>query len=214
MNAPNDLPISRDAVLNDDVAAANTRADAPLAHSTDALKVEPVTSAAGQSRFHESARAQVCGAATYVDDIAELKGTLYAAPILSKVAHGKLTSIDCNAALGLPGVVDVVLAGDVPGSKMLAAFAGDEPVFAQHSVHHVGQVIGVVVAQSVMQARRAARHVVCHIESLPAVLDVHEALRAKSYVLPPVFVKRGDAVAALATAAHTLHGSLGPARRG
>ena len=106
--------------------------------------------AAGHSKFHESARAQVAGAATYVDDILEVKGTLYAAPILSKVAHGNITNIDCSAALTMPGVVDVVLARDVPGDRMLAAFAGDEPVFAEHSVQHVGQVIGVVVASSVM----------------------------------------------------------------
>ena len=166
------------------------------------------TSAAGQSRFHESARAQVAGAATYVDDIPELKGTLYAAPILSKVAHGQLRGVDCTAALAMPGVVDVVLACDVPGAHMLAAFAGDEPVFAEATVQHVGQVIGVVVARTVMQARRAAGRVVCHIDSLPAVLDVHAAFQAQSYVLPPVVVKRGDAHAALAAAPHTLHGTL------
>ena len=44
--------------------------------------------AAGTPHFHESARAQVAGSATYVDDIPEIKGTLYAAPILSTVAHG------------------------------------------------------------------------------------------------------------------------------
>ena len=207
MNAPNDLPISRDAVLDADVAAANSHA-ASLAAITHSPGAAAVTSAAGQSRFHESARAQVCGAATYVDDIAELKGTLYAAPILSKVAHGKLIRVDCGAALAMPGVVDVVLASDVPGDPMLAAFAGDEPVFATGTVQHVGQVIGVVVAGSVMQARRAVRRVTCLIEEMPAVLDVHQAMAAKSYVLPPVVVKRGDAAAALEQAQHTLHGQL------
>ena len=207
MNAPNDLPISRDAVLDADVAAANSHA-ASLNAITHSPGAAAVTSAAGQSRFHESARAQVCGAATYVDDIAELKGTLYAAPILSKVAHGKLIRVDCGAALAMPGVVDVVLASDVPGDPMLAAFAGDEPVFATGTVQHVGQVIGVVVAGSVMQARRAVRRVTCLIEEMPAVLDVHQAMAAKSYVLPPVVVKRGDAAAALEQAQHTLHGQL------
>ena len=213
MNA-RDLPISRDAIADPDVVAANAHADSadaapPTAdHGMATAKVAVPASAAGQSRFHESARAQVRGAATYVDDIAELKGTLYAAPILSKVAHGNIRNIDCAAALAMPGVVDVVLARDVPGDRTLAAFAGDEPIFAEHTVQHVGQVIGVVVASSVMEARRAARKVACAIDSLPALLDVHAALAAKSYVLPPVFVKRGDAQAALAAAPHTLHGTL------
>ena len=212
MIAITDVPISRDAVANPDVMAANTHADlsatppAVQGHSAPAEKL-PV-SAAGQSRFHESARAQVCGKATYVDDIAELKGTLYAAPIMSNVAHGKLINIDSAVALAMPGVVDVVLAADIPGDAMLAAFAHDEPVFVTDTVQHVGQVIGLVVAQSVMQARRAARRVVCHIDALPAMLNVHDALVAKSYVLPPVIVKRGNAAMALGVSKHTLHGTL------
>jgi len=164
--------------------------------------------AAGHSTFHESARAQVAGVATYVDDIPELKGTLFAAPIMSTVAHGKLLGMDCQAALAMPGVVDVVLAADIPGDAVLAAFAHDEPIFAFETVEHVGQVMGLVVAESVMQARRAARKVQCHIQALPAVLDVHAALAAQSYVLPPVVVTRGDAAAALQAARHTLHGTL------
>ena len=99
----------------------------------------------GQSTPHESARAQVAGAATYLDDIAEVRGTLYAAPILSRVAHGRLRAIDSAAARAMPGVCGVVLAADIPGDTMLAAFAGDEPIFAMDTVQHVGQVLGLVV---------------------------------------------------------------------
>ncbi len=165
-------------------------------------------SAAGSSAFHESARAQVAGAATYVDDIPEIRGTLHAAPILSSVAHGRLLRVDATAALAMPGVRDVILARDVPGDPVLGNSAHDEPIFAQETVEHVGQVIGVVVAESVMQARRAARKVVCHIEALPAILDVRAALSAHIHVLPPVFIKRGDAAAALENAMHTLHGEM------
>ncbi|MBY0408789.1 MAG: xanthine dehydrogenase molybdopterin binding subunit [Burkholderiaceae bacterium] len=162
----------------------------------------------GQSHIHESARAQVAGAAHYIDDLPEVKGTLYAAPILSNVAHGTLNGVDVTAALAMPGVRGVVLASDVPGDKTLAAFAHDEPVFAHTTVQHVGQVIGVVVAASVMQARRAARAVKLDIAPLPSTLSVHEALKAESYVLPPVFVRRGDATAGLARAPHRLSGQF------
>ncbi|MDP3651479.1 MAG: xanthine dehydrogenase molybdopterin binding subunit [Rhodoferax sp.] len=164
--------------------------------------------AAGVTQMHESARAQVAGAATYVDDIPEVRGTLHAAPILSHVAHGRLLGVDSSAALAMPGVRGVVLTGDIPGDPMLAAFAGDEPIFAIDTVQHIGQVVGVVVADTVMQARRAARKVVLSIEALPAILTVKDALAAQSYVLPPVFVRRGDAAAALAQAPHTLSGTL------
>ncbi|MDO9384975.1 MAG: xanthine dehydrogenase molybdopterin binding subunit [Hyphomicrobiaceae bacterium] len=192
-----------------------SRADNP---SEPQLPVPPVTpppgpdtpprGAAGRSQKHESARAQVAGAATYVDDIPEVRGTLHAAPILSTVAHGRLIGVDTSAALALPGVRGVVLAEDVPGDPLLATFVHDEPVFAGDTVQHIGQVIGLVMADTVMQARRAARAVKLDIEPLPATLDVREALKAESYVLPPVFVKRGDAAKALKSATHTLSGQL------
>ncbi|KLR57162.1 xanthine dehydrogenase molybdopterin binding subunit [Diaphorobacter sp. J5-51] len=164
--------------------------------------------AMGQPHAHESARAQVAGSAHYIDDLPEVKGTLYAAPILSTVAHGRLESVDTQAALQLAGVHGVVLAQDIPGDPVLAAFAHDEPVFAQATVQHIGQVIGLVVAESVMQARRAARQVKLSITALPAILTVQDALAAESYVLPPVHVRRGDAAQALAQAPHRLQGRL------
>jgi len=168
----------------------------------------PTASACGNTVAHESARAQIAGAAPYIDDLPELRGTLYAAPILSTVAHGKINGIDTAAALDLPGVHAIVLASDVPGNPVLAAFAGDEPVFPSDTVQHIGQVIGLVVADDVMLARRAARLVTLDITPLPAILTVPDALAAQSYVLPPVTVTRGDAEAALARAPHTLNGTL------
>ena len=202
------ISVSRDAVADPAVNAANAHADQHAGEEPVTISKPAAPQAAGSSRFHESARAQVAGAANYVDDLPEIKGTLYAAPVLSIVAHGRLLGVDISAALALPGVRGVILARDIPSDKLLANFAHDEPVFAQDSVQHIGQVIGVVVGDSVMQARRAARLVHCQIEALPAILHVRDALQSQSYVLPPVFVKRGDAAQALKAARHTLHGSL------
>ena len=179
-----------------------------ISEAAAALAVPAAVPAMGQSHAHESAQAQVLGTANYIDDLPELKGTLYAAPILSSLAHGRLRGVDGTAALALPGVCGLVLAADVPGDKLLAAFGHDEPVFAIDSVQHVGQVIGLVVASSQRLARRAARLVACDIEPLPAVLDVHTAHALQSYVLPPVFVRRGDAEAALLRSPHRLSGQL------
>ena len=202
-----DISVSRDEGADPDVMAANAHAD-QFADPPPPASPPPAPQVAGTSRFHESARVQVQGAATYVDDIPEIKGTLYAAPILSTVAHGRLLDVDTAAALAMPGVKGVILATDIPGDPMLGSFAHDEPVFARDTVQHIGQVIGLVVADTVMQARRAARQVKCQIDALPAILNVRDALAAQSYVLPPVFVRRGDAEAALKTAVHTLHGTL------
>ena len=162
--------------------------------------------AAGQSQFHESARAQVAGAATYIDDIPEVRGTLHAAPVCSPVAHGRLRGLDASAALALPGVRAVIGASDIPGDTTLAAFAHDEPVFASDTVQFIGQVIALVIADDTMTARRAARLVKLNIEPLDAILSVHEAHALEHYVLPPVHVARGDAKTALKRAPHELEG--------
>ncbi len=209
MNQRDTLPLSRDAGDDPMVATADAKAAEPQPARAPAAPT-PASSqrAMGQSHIHESARAQVAGAAHYIDDLPEVKGTLYAAPILSTVAHGRLNGVDASAALALPGVRGVVLSADVPGDKLLAAFAHDEPVFAIDTVQHIGQVIGLVVAESVMQARRAVRAVQLDITPLPAVLSVHEALKAESYVLPPIFVRRGDAATGLAQSPHRLKGAF------
>jgi xanthine dehydrogenase large subunit len=197
MNTPRLLSRSQEALSGPGTAPTETSAP-----------VRTRQAACGSNIPHESAQAQVAGAATYVDDIAEVRGTLHAAPILSTVAHGRLRGVDASAALAMPGVQGVILSKDIPGHPMLASFIGDEPIFATDTVQHVGQVIGLVLADTVMQARHAARKVGLDIEPLPAILTIREALIQKSYVLPPVFVQRGDAGLALAQAAHTLSGTL------
>nr|MDQ6881087.1 xanthine dehydrogenase molybdopterin binding subunit [Pseudomonadota bacterium] len=163
---------------------------------------------AGVSRPHESGRAHVAGEATYIDDIAEIKGTLHAAPILSPVAHGRLLGVDAKAALAMPGVHGVVLTRDIPGDPVLATFVHDEPVFAVDTVQHIGQVVGLVVADTVMQARRAARKVKLQIEAVSPILTPRAAHAAQSYVLPPVTVRRGEPETALANSPHKLTGQL------
>ncbi|MBY4598214.1 xanthine dehydrogenase molybdopterin binding subunit [Ottowia caeni] len=162
--------------------------------------------ACGNSHPHESARAQVQGLAPYLDDLPEPRGTLYAAPILSPIAHGTLRGIDASAALARPGVRAIVTAADIPGDPMLAAFGHDEPVFALDEVQHVGQVVGLVVAESVQAARYAARLVNLDIAPLPAILTIEQAMAAQSFVLPKVTVARGDAASRIQSAPHRLSG--------
>jgi xanthine dehydrogenase large subunit len=173
--------------------------------------IEPastIAASSGTSVFHESAKAQVAGAASYIDDLPTLRGTLYAAPVMSTVACGKLRGIDSAAALALPGVVRVITAEDIRGDKFIASFSHDEPILAIDSVQHVGQVVALVVAESMNLARRAARLVKLDIEAMPAILSIGQAVAAKSWVLPPVEVKRGDALAAINWAKNQLTGSL------
>ncbi len=58
---------------------------------------------------------QVSGEAKYCDDEAVPPGCLEAGLVLSSVPSGRIVSLDIAPALAVEGVVDVVLAKDIPG---------------------------------------------------------------------------------------------------
>ena len=160
------------------------------------------------SNRHESAHLHVQGQAAYIDDLPLTEGTLHAAPILSTAASGRILSLDLTAVLASLGVRGVITAEDIPGDPLLSTFVHDEPVFASQRVDHIGQVLGVVVADSHAHARAAAHRAVLSVEAEPALLNARQAQAQNATVLPRVRVQRGDAQAAMQNAAHHVHTQL------
>jgi xanthine dehydrogenase large subunit len=169
-----------------------------------------VSAQVGVDRPHESAHLHVAGAAPYIDDLAELAGTLHAALGLSPVAHGKLQGIDLALLRAQPGVVAVLTAADFPGANECGPIVHDDPILADGELRHLGHPVFAVIATSRDLARRAASLAkqALQIEPLPAVLDVHEGHAQQSYVVPPMVLTRGDAAGALAAAPHRLQGTF------
>ncbi|GAA5182644.1 xanthine dehydrogenase molybdopterin binding subunit [Niveibacterium umoris] len=165
----------------------------------------------GASLPHESAKLHVSGRAHYTDDLPLPAGALHAAFGSAPVAHGRITSLDLSAVRTAEGVVAVLTAADIPGQNNCGPVLHDDPILAEELVQFWGQPLFLVVATSHDAARRAARLARIEFETLPAVLTAEAAMAAESWVLPPVHVRRGDAVSALATAKHRLQGkaSLG-----
>src|SRR5258705_11895438 len=93
----------------------------------------------GVSREHESAHLHVAGAATYVDDMPELAGTLHAALGLSPVAHGRLSGLSLDAIRALPEVVDVFGAADIPGRNDCGPIVHADPILADGTAMYLGQ---------------------------------------------------------------------------
>jgi xanthine dehydrogenase large subunit len=168
----------------------------------------------GTARPHESAHLHVAGAATYIDDIPELAGTLHCALGLSPVAHGRLRAMDLDKIRALPGVVDVFAATDIPGHNDCGPILHDDPILADGELRHVGQPVFAVVARTRGQARRAAAKAreVLDIDPLEAVLEPRAAHALGQYVIPPIHLTRatveGGARAAIAAAPRRLAGSL------
>ncbi|MCP4488400.1 MAG: xanthine dehydrogenase molybdopterin binding subunit [Gammaproteobacteria bacterium] len=162
----------------------------------------------GWSTPHESAHLHVAGEAAFVDDIAELAGTLYAAPGLSERAHANIKSIDLDAVKAAPDVVAALTADDIPGHNDCGPIIKDDPILADGRVQYFGQPIFVVIARTMIAARKAAKKAVIEYDDLPAVLDVKTARRDESWVLPPAHLQRGDAQSAMNESQHRLSGEI------
>jgi xanthine dehydrogenase large subunit len=163
----------------------------------------------GQDIIHESAHLHVTGEAVYTDDIPELRGTLYAALILSPVAHGELIGdgIDYAAIMKEHGVVAVYTAKDIPGENNCGPIIHDDPFLAAGKVEFLGQAVAVVVATDMLYAREVAKHAKVLVKELPALLTIEEALEAKSFIMPAKGITRGKPAEAIANAPRKITGS-------
>jgi xanthine dehydrogenase large subunit len=162
----------------------------------------------GRARAHESAALHVLGQATYIDDIAQLRGTLHAALVLSTHAHARFDAVDLSLVRAAPGVVAVHGAADIAGTNDCGPILHDDPILANGLVQYVGQPMFIVVADTMDHARRAARLAQVSYQPLPALLTVHAAHAAASYVLPPMQLRRGDFDVACARAPHRIQGQF------
>ena len=155
---------------------------------------------------HDSGEKHVSGEAIYVDDMREPPGTLHIYIAMSERAHAVVKRLELERVRAQPGVAIVLTAKDVPGVNDVSPFAGDDPVFADGLVQYHGQSLFAVAADTMAEARGAARLAVVEYEDKSALLTVDEAMQAKSFLEPPCSMERGDARAAIAAAPHMLEG--------
>ena len=163
----------------------------------------------GKPLPHDAAPLHVTGAARYTDDIPLPQGALHLAFGLSTVAHGEITALDLAAVRAAAGVVAVFSAQDFAVMPDCSPSTHDEPLLALGVVHYVGQPVFLVVADSHLAARKAARLAKISYKVLPALLTVEQALAAESrFEAGPVIWQKGDALRAIDAAAHQIEGSL------
>src|SRR5512144_1402414 len=104
----------------------------------------------GQSVPRMDALEKVTGQAHYTADV-RLPGMLYAAIIRSPVARGRVTRLDLEPALRLPGVRGALTGDDVPNIKL------DGVRLLDRTIHYASQPLAVICADSQAIADRARR---------------------------------------------------------
>ena len=163
----------------------------------------------GKPEPHDAAPLHVTGAARYIDDIPLPANALHLAFGLSTCAHGTITAIDLSAARAAPGVLAVVSADDLAEMPDCSPSVHDEPLLATGTVQYAGQPVFLVIADSHLAARRAARLGKITYADLPALLTVDAALGANSrFESGPIVWNKGDAAAAIARAPHLIDGEF------
>jgi xanthine dehydrogenase large subunit len=158
--------------------------------------------------IHESGHRHASGQALYVDDLPPPRGLLVAHVVASPVARGRIQKLEVRAAGEVPGVAAVITAADIPGVNDISPVAHDEPLLATNEVHTVGQAVALVLGDSYEACRAAAARVVLEIEPLPAIVDLRQAVAARSFMTEPHVMQRGDVKAALASAPVRVQGEI------
>src|SRR5207253_3157523 len=99
----------------------------------------------------------------------------------SPLPHARVKKIDTSKALKVAGVMAIITGDDILHDEGIEPYYG--PVFkgqtivAMEKVRHVGDPVAAVAAVGVDAAEEALGLIDVEYEELPAVLDVHEALK-------------------------------------
>ena len=125
------------------------------------------------------------GKGNYVDDI-RLPGMLFGDFVRSPYGHARITRIDKEAALKVPGVVAILTAADLKPLNLhyMPTLAGDvQAVLADEKVLFQAQEVAFVIATDRYAAADAVELVEVDYEALPALVDPFKALDADAPVL-------------------------------
>lgn len=157
---------------------------------------------------HESAIGHVTGTAQYVSDQALRRPMLEMWPVLSTQTHAKIISLDITKAESMPGIACILTAKDIPGENDIGTVRKDEVLLAEDLVSYHGQLIAMVVGNSIEECKNAAHSVEIEYEPLPAIHSAREAVAKNSYHNEPHIIRRGDVDKALAASPHSFSGEL------
>ncbi|XP_004378262.1 aldehyde oxidase [Trichechus manatus latirostris] len=163
----------------------------------------------GRPIMHLSGIKHATGEAIYCDDMPAVDRELFLTFVTSSRAHAKIMSIDLSEALSLPGVVDIVTAEHLHGVNAFTLFTEPETLLATDEVFCVGQLVCAVIADSEVQAKRAAKQVnIVYKDLEPVILTIEEAVQHNSFFEPGRKLEYGNVDEAFKVVDQILEGEI------
>ncbi|MYW19246.1 molybdopterin-dependent oxidoreductase [Streptomyces sp. SID2955] len=162
----------------------------------------------GTARTRVEGRDKVTGAARYAGEV-PFAGLAHGWLVLSRVARGRIRSLDTAPVLAMPGVLAVLDHRNAPRLETdYTGLLGMRPdptcaVFQHDRVPHLGWPVALVVAETSEQAREAAETLVVHYEQQPHETEFtgeHPDAHPVDGHMPAV-TRKGDLDAELAASA-------------
>lgn len=124
------------------------------------------------------------GSAKFVSDI-KWKGMLEGIIVRAPMPKCRILGIDCRKALAMDGVYAVVTAKDIPGANRIGKTVLDQPILCENETYGVYDAIALIAAETVEQARAAAKRLEVECEPLPAVYDLQAAKQPDAPIARP-----------------------------
>ncbi len=181
----------------------------------------PADGGVGVPAARIGATEQVLGDKQFVADMSR-PGMLHGSVLLSPHARAKVLRIDTTKARGLPGVIAVLTADDVPGERYQGLLERDWPAFIAigEETRCVGDVLAAIAAEDPATARDAATLVEVEYEVLEPVVDPRVALAPSAPRINPRHenllghsaIRRGNAAEALGASKHVARGAFSTQR--
>jgi xanthine dehydrogenase YagR molybdenum-binding subunit len=155
---------------------------------------DTVSTSVGQALNRVDGPLKVCGRAPYAAEFT-LPRLVHATLVLSTVPRGRVSHIDVTGARRMPGVLDVLTHLNAPqlpegGKAALQPPAGRVMALLQDDrIHHNGQPIAVVIADTLERSQEAAMRLVVQQEAATPTLDF---AAAKAIAQAPARPVQGD----------------------
>jgi CO/xanthine dehydrogenase Mo-binding subunit/aerobic-type carbon monoxide dehydrogenase small subunit (CoxS/CutS family) len=124
----------------------------------------------------QDAVVKVTGRLQYADDIV-MDNMVYGKILFAAEPHARLKRIDVSAAQAMSGVIGVITAKDVPGSRKIGMIERDQPALVDvgDEIRSIADPIAAVFAESSAQARAALKAMEVSYEVLRGVFSIADA---------------------------------------